>query len=132
MISATAQVRYSQGPDWTQPVTLSDSNSGAYLPSLAIDAWGGRHAAWEDFNFPTYRIRYAYARGADSAWTSPTTLAQSSSLSQQLEEVCLYAGPDGVVHAVWVETEGGEGEILYASKQYHRILLPVALRQVAG
>jgi hypothetical protein len=113
-------------------MTLSDSSSGAYLPSLSVDAWGRRHAAWEDFHFPTYRIRYRYAHGADSAWRSPTTVVQSPSPAQQLEEVCLYSGPDGVVHAVWVATEGGKGEILYASKPYDRIFLPVALRQVAG
>jgi hypothetical protein len=132
MISATTQVQYSRGPIWGEPVTLSDSNSGAYLPSLVVDAWGTRHAAWEDFHFPYYRIRYTYAHGAESTWKSPTALALSLSLSQQLEEVSLYPGPDGAIHAVWVATKSGKGEIHYASKQFHHILLPLTVRQAGG
>ena len=132
VISATAQVRYSRGPGWSQTVTLSDSSSGAYLPSLAVDAWGIRHAAWEDFDFPYYLIRYTHAYGADSAWRSPETLALSASLYQQLVEVSLYPGPDGAIHAVWVATEDGKGEILCASNQFQHIFLPLALRQAGG
>jgi hypothetical protein len=132
VISATAQVRYSYGPGWSQTVTLSDSDSGAYLPSLAVAPWGIRHAAWEDFSFPYYRIRYTYAYGPDSTWRPPTTIAQSPSPSQQLADVSLCNGSDGAVHAVWVATEGGKGEILYASNQLHHILLPLALRQGGG
>jgi hypothetical protein len=131
-ISATAYVRYSQGSDWTETITLSDGVTDAYLPSLAVDAWGRQHAAWEDFDFPHYRIRYTWAHGPGSIWQQAATLAQGASPSQQLEEVSLYPGPDGVVHAVWVETEGGQGEILYASKRFYQVFLPVTLRQVGG
>jgi hypothetical protein len=130
--SATAQVQYSQGPEWTQSVTLSAGDTGAYLPSLTIDSWGRRHAAWEDFDFPTYRIRYIRDHVDTLAWLPVETLAQSASPSQQLEDVSLCSGPDGAIHAVWVETEDGTGEILYAAKRLHRIFLPLTLRQAEG
>jgi hypothetical protein len=132
MISATAQVQYNHGPMWDQPVTLSDNVNGAYLPSLALDVRGRRHAAWEDFHFPTYRIRYAYAYGADSAWKPATTLASSGFLAPDLEAVCLYPGPGGAIHAAWVATENGKGEILYTRTQFYDIFLPTTLRQVEG
>jgi hypothetical protein len=130
--SATAQVQYSQGPGWSQFVTLSQSASGAYLPSVAADSRGVRHVAWEDFDFPYYRIRYTYAYGDDSTWSPPTTISRGASLFQRLEEVSLCSGPDSSIHAVWVATESGKGEILYARNQFHHIFLPLALKQAGG
>lgn len=128
VFSATPQVQYAQGPEWTPIITLSHSATGAYAPAFAIDPWGERCVAWEDIAFPRYRIRYVNGRIEDETWTAPATLTQNGSLSQQLEEVSLYPGPDGLFHAAWVETEDGEGEIYYARKRLHSvldILLPV-------
>lgn len=132
VMSATPQIQYSQGTGWTQTLTLSDSSSGAYLPSLTVDTWGRRHAAWEDFAFPYYRIRHMLGPTENPIWSPPTTLARSSSLSQQLEEVSLYPGPDGTIHAVWVETESGKGEVFYTSSQLYHIYLPLLVMLTGG
>ena len=132
VISATPRIRYSHGPGWTQTVTLSESGSGAYLPSLTIDAWGRRHAAWEDFAFPTYRIRHTSSGAGDPIWSPPATLAQGSSLAQQLREVSLYPGSDGTVHVAWVESEGGKGEVFYLRSRLYPIYLPLLANQVGA
>jgi hypothetical protein len=121
-VSDTNQIRYSRGEGWIPVVTLS-SGSGAYLPSLALDTFGRRHVAWDDEGFP-FAIRHTWTRDP-GIWPAPEPV-YAGSLS--LEDVTLYAGRDGVLHAAWTEIESGNGEILYATRPPDRVFLPLIVR----
>jgi len=118
----TPQVQYAQGPSWTEVITLSQSASGTGLPGFALDAMGGRHAAWGDGSPPSFALRHTYS-SAEGLWSTPEVV-QSASAS--LSDVVLFGSANGLIHAVWVE--GATGEVWYASLAPQRVFVPLVLR----
>ncbi len=127
MIGTADQVRYGRIEDSISPLTLSDSGTGAYQPSLTVDPFRHRHVGWVDGTFP-FSIRHTWTANAEH-WPTATALYGST---LPLQDVALGIGRDGVAHAAWTEIHGGKGEIYYASKTFHEIsqvFLPLAVRK---
>ncbi len=94
---------------WTVPALVSPPERAAYLPSLAVLLTDERYLAWD-------RRDEVMARRAShqSDWGTQVQLAANS---LGVQEVILAAGPEGSLHAAWLErAENGDTLIRYSQR----------------
>lgn len=73
--------RSEDGTTWDAPVTLSNTNSDSFDPSVYADAWGNVHAIWIDHPGGIFHTYYSRSTDAGATWTAPVALSGTSSLT---------------------------------------------------
>jgi len=90
----------------TTEVVSTESTSGSYDPSLAVDAAGNVHIAWHDYtdygsSGPDQDIFYKRWDASSSSWTTTEVVStESTSLSSYTS---LAVGAAGNVHIAWYD-----------------------------
>ncbi len=106
---------YAQGWVTTSIDTLTRNTNGKSLgmQALAADAFGNLHALWSERagNGP-FRVVYS-RKPADSAWTAPLTVAESTAYGPALA-IDLATG---AAHAAWCAPWGSRQDVFYGTNR---------------
>ncbi|SEB50645.1 PKD domain-containing protein [Nocardioides exalbidus] len=96
-----ASVRGASG-GWSAAETLSEAGQGASSPSVTIDRTGRATVLWVRSDGTNRRVQ-ASSRGANGAWSTPTTLSEAGNAARQPS-----VGVDGTgrLTAVWGRSDG--------------------------
>jgi hypothetical protein len=112
--SRGGDVYYLRSPDdghsWSEPVAVSlvPSTAATAFPSIAIDATGRVHIAWEEDllpdGVPGLGLFYAVSADHGQSWTDPLQIADGAYTHPNVGAL-----PDGTTHLFWDGRAGTQG-----------------------
>ncbi len=107
------------GATWGPNVRVDDDpGSGLqYMVDLAVDPFGGVHAAWEDRRSGDWSIRYANSTDGGATWgpSVPVSTVDTTSLYDRPGDYfAIESGPDGTMYVVWTDGRGADFDIYFA------------------
>jgi hypothetical protein len=127
-----------RGPnDWaTEDLTASlspgcEGNSITYYPTLAADPSGGMRMSWSDERCdprspdPPQREIYYREWAPGAGWSKPPVRIAPHLAGNSLENV-MVVDPSGTAHITWVNTNGQDINIFYASGRGTTFTTPIA------
>jgi len=90
--------------NWSTPQPLTFPYSYLNFPDLALTPDGILHLVYSEQIGPASGIYYLRSTGHGEKWTTPTAVYQNSRADRLVDKARIAAGPDGILHVVWVET----------------------------
>jgi len=107
------------GATWGPNVRVDDDPGAAlqYMVDLAVDPYGGVHAAWEDRRSGDWSIRYANSTDGGATWGAsvPVSTADTpSTYDRPGDYFAIESGLDGTVYVVWTDGRGADHDIYFA------------------
>lgn len=132
--TATATPSGSPGvdPDWgpEHQATFSTHYAGGVVGrNLVVDAASRMHIAWVENNGNVYDVFYSRSADGGATWSTPHDLANSP---WPASGVNLNQGPDGALHAIWIDLRDGGSGRLYYSRSTNAGLTWTTPRDVTG
>lgn len=111
---------------WSIPEMVSEDETDAYLPTIAITPAGVIYAGWDESTVILYRTR---ANAYNSPWLQPT---QVFSDTQGVTDLHLDVSLSGQLHAVWANRVApGNWDIFYQRLSVS-FFLPMVLKRGAS
>jgi uncharacterized repeat protein (TIGR01451 family) len=95
---------------WSNPLNISSSSMGAFLPQVAVDGNETVHVVWQDHTPDSADIYYS-RRTNDGTWSIPLNISNTTG---QSEEAQLAVDESDGVHVVWHDDTPGNRDIYYA------------------
>ncbi len=106
------------GATWTE--TRVDDEIGTatqYMVDLAVDPFGGVHAAWEDARSGNWAIMYTNSTDGGRTWgpeLAVSTAPTPSTYDRPGDYFAIESGPDGTIYVVWTDGRGVDFDIYFA------------------
>ncbi len=89
---------------WSEPKPLTSPDLYLNFPTLSVAPDGVLHAAYAKQIGPDSGIYALRSTDRGEKWSPSTAIYQNPRADRLVDKPRLAAGPDGVVHAVWVES----------------------------
>ena len=115
---------------WSYPLKIEATASGATTPSLALDGEENLHVAFDGHDGLIY-----YLHNVEGAWSEPVAIESTSEVNEHLPS--LAVAENGSAHVVWVKEDvpgGGEQGLLleYAHNSGGTWSEPIPVARVTG
>lgn len=90
---------------------LSQNTGLSFNPSIAITNTGTAVVAWNDNSYGNMEVMVSRTQDHGKTWSAPLNVSNNSGLSTF---PTIEASPDGVLHMVYQDGDGGQSAIYYA------------------
>ena len=116
-------IQYARGNTgaWSAPERLSDGESEAYLPCIAVGRGNPVYLGWQESS----RLLYRQKAERDALWSSTAVVVNDAAGVSDLQ---LASDNGGHLHAVWTQrVSPGNWDVFYADLSF-RLVLPLVSR----